>query len=405
MEQRPLAGVRVLDFTWVWAGPFCTLQLAHLGAEVIKVESGSHLCTTRRIPPFADNIQGINRAGYFNQYNQGKRSITLNLRHPDGLAIAHDLVRLCDVVTENFSAGVVERLGLGYETLRKLRPDLVMLSVSGFGRSGPYQSLAGYGPAVSALSGFVAGTGYEDEAPQQLGVSYADPSTGVLAAAAIMAALINRDRTGRGMYIDQSLLEPALALVAEGLLEFSMTGREPRRIGNRDPLMAPHNCYKTRGDANQWVTIAIGSEEEWRNLCRVIGNEQLADDARFRSAALRKHNETALDEIVTGWTSALDRWDITRKLQAAAVCAFPSMSNKDLADDPHLRERRFLVAKEHPEVGKRIHAGIPWTIGGAPGDVSGAAPLLGANTDSVLIELLGLDPERIQRLRSSGALE
>ena len=169
--------------------------------------------------------------------------------------------------------------------------------------------------------------------------------------------------------------------------------------------MAPHNCYKTRGDANQWVTIAIGSEEEWRNLCRVIGNEQLADDARFRSAALRKHNETALDEIVTGWTSALDRWDITRKLQAAAVCAFPSMSNKDLADDPHLRERRFLVAKEHPEVGKRIHAGIPWTIGGAPGDVSGAAPLLGANTDSVLIELLGLDPERIQRLRSSGALE
>ena len=280
-----------------------------------------------------------------------------------------------------------------------------MLSVLGFGRSGPYQSLAGYGPAVSALSGFVAGTGYEDDAPLQLGVSYADPSTGVLAAAAIMAALINRDRTGRGMYIDQSLLEPALALVAEGLLEFSMTGREPRRIGNRDPLMAPHNCYKTRGDANQWVTIAIGSEEEWRNLCRVIGNEQLADDARFRSAALRKHNETALDEIVTGWTSALDRWDITRKLQAAAVCAFPSMSNKDLADDPHLRERRFLVAKEHPEVGKRIHAGIPWTIGGAPGDVSGAAPLLGADTDSVLIELLGLDPERIQRLRSSGALE
>ena len=405
MEQRPLAGVRVLDFSWVWAGPFCTLQLAHMGADVIRVESASRLCTTRRIPPFADNVKGINRAGYFNQYNQNKRSITLNLRHPEGLAIAHDLVRRCDVVTENFSAGVVERLGLGYDTLSKLRPDLIMLSISGFGRSGPYQALAGYGPAVSALSGFVAATGYEHGAPELLGVSYADPSAGVLAAAAIVAALINRGRTGRGMYIDQSLLEPAIALVAEGLLEFAITGREPRRMGNRDPLMAPHNCYKCRGDVNQWVTIAVATEEEWRSLCQVIGNEHLADDPRFGSAAMRKRNEDALDEIITAWTSAHDRWDITRRLQAAGVCAFPSMSNKDLAHDPHLRQRGFLVAKEHPEVGQRIHVGVPWTVDGKPMEVTKAAPLLGADTDAVLSQLLGLQPDQIQRLRAMGALE
>jgi benzylsuccinate CoA-transferase BbsF subunit len=405
MDQRPLAGVRVLDFSWVWAGPFCTLQLAQMGAEVIRVESASRLCTTRRIPPFADNVQGVNRAGYYNQYNQGKASITLNLRHPEGLAIAHDLVRRCDVVTENFSAGVIERLGLGYDTLSKLRPDLIMLSISGFGRSGPYQALAGYGPAVSALSGFVGATGYENDAPQLLGVSYADPSAGVLAAAAIVAALINRDRTRRGKYIDQSLLEPAIALVAEGLLEFSMTGREPRRIGNRDPLMAPHNCYKCRGDVNQWVTIAVATEEEWRSLCQAMGNEQLAEDSRFGSAAMRKRNEDTLDGIITAWSSVHDRWDITRRLQEAGVCAFPSMSNKDLAHDPHLRQRGFLVEKEHPEVGKRIHLGVPWTVNGKPVEVTKAAPLLGADTDAVLTELLGLGLDQIQRLRALRALE
>ncbi len=405
MDRLPLAGVRVLDFSWVWAGPFCTLQLAHMGAEVIRVESRARLCTTRRIPPFADNVAGVNRAGYYNQYNQGKRSVALNLRHPEGLAIAQELVRRCDVVTENFAAGVVERLGLGYETLRELRPGLIMLSISGFGRTGPYRNLAGYGPAVSALSGFVGATGYQGGRPQQLGVSYADPSAGVLAAAAIVAALIHRDRTGAGMYIDQSLLEPAVALLAEGFLDFAMNGREPGRIGNRDPLMAPHNCYKTRGDANQWVTIAVGTEREWRSLCAVMGNQDLAADPRFITAQARKRNEDALDAIITAWTAARDRWEITRSLQAVGVAAFPSMSNRDLTHDPHLRQRGFIAATEHPEVGRRLHAAVPWTLDGHPVKVRSAAPLLGADTDSVLCELLGLEAGEITRLRKAGVLE
>lgn len=165
--------------------------------------------------------------------------------------------------------------------------------------------------------------------------------------------------------------------------------------------MAPHNCYKARGDSNQWLTIAVETESQWRSLCRVMGAEQLADDPRFASAEARKRNEDALDDIVTAWTSARDRWDITRNLQEVGVCAFPSMSNKDLAHDRHLREREFLVVREHPVVGKRTHLGVPWTINGKPCEVRHAAQLLGADTDAVLTELLGLTPDQVELLRSS----
>jgi len=405
MADLPLSGIRVLDFTWAWAGPFCTMQLAHLGAEVIRVETTARpACVTRLIPPFADDVPGPNRAGYFNQYNQGKRAITLNLTKPEAIEIAHALVKHVDLVVDNYAAGVMDKLGLGYEKLRSIKPDIIMASLSGYGQTGPYKGFVGYGPPASAAAGMFFGTGYEGGDPGEIGVSYPDPNAGIFGAFAIMAALAHRALTGEGQYIDQSQLETALVLMPEGLLQYDLAKREPERHGNHDVVMAPHDCYKAAGDDEKWVSIAVGTEAEWRSLCEAIGQPQLAADARFKTAALRKKNEATLDQIITTWTSARDRWDSTRILQAAGVAAFPSMGNKDLAEDPHLAKRGYLVQLDHPEVGKRIHAGIPWKMSGTPCAVRKPAPLRGADTEEVLKSLLGFTLDRIEQLRKTEVL-
>jgi len=402
--KLPLAGIRVLDFTWAWAGPFATLQMAHMGAEVLRIESEKRPCVTRMIPPFADDKPGPNRAGYFNQYSQGKRSITIDLSDPKGLAIIYDLVRHCDVVIENFAGGVSQRMGLGYERLIQYRPDLIMISMSGYGHAGPYKNYLGYGPPAAALSGFFATMGYEGGPPMELGISYMDPNAGIFAAVAVMAALVNRKKTGKGRFIDQSQLETATTMMGEGLMQYSLTGKDPSRMGNHDRQMAPHNTYKAAGDADKWVSIAVGNEAEWQALCKVMEKPELANDPRFNSRTARKQNELALDEIITEWTSTRDRWEVTKTLQGAGVAAFPSMSNKDLANDEHLQKRGYLVALEHPEVGKRTHIAMPWTVQQYPREIRSPAPLRGADTDSVLSGLLGYSAERIAELRSAGIL-
>lgn len=400
MAELPLSGVRVLDFTWAWAGPFCTQTLAHLGAEVIRIETTMRPpCVTRGIPPFADDKPGPNRAGYFNQYNQGKRSILLNLLKPEALELAYKMVPKCDVVADNFAAGVMQKLGFGYDKLSALKPDLIQISMSGYGQYGPFKRYVGYGPPASALSGQFWLTGYEGGEPSEIGVSYPDPNAGVMGAYAIIAALLHRDLTGEGQFIDQSQWEAVLVHMAEGLLEYDMNHREPSRRGNHDPVMAPHETYKTKGDDDKWVSIAVGSDDEWRALCGAIGQPALANDARFKTAELRKRNEADLDKIVTAWTRERDRWEVAETLQRAGVAAFPSMSNRDLAEDKHLTERGYLVQLDHPEVGRRIHAGIPWKMSGTPCEVRSPAPLRGADTEEVLNSLLGLSADEVARLR------
>ncbi|HVN90527.1 MAG TPA: CoA transferase [Candidatus Binataceae bacterium] len=403
MANLPLDGVRVLDFTWAWAGPFCNLQLAYLGAEVIRVESTLRPCVTRFLPPFADGVAGPNRAGYFNQYNQAKKSILMNLAKPEAIEIATELVKHCDVVTDNFAAGVMDKLGLGYDKLRRVKPDIIQISMSGYGQTGPFKGFVGYGPPASAASGMFFGSGYRGGDPAEIGISYADPNAGVFGAFAIITALAQRALTGEGQYIDQSQFETALALMPEGLLMKELAGREPVRDGNHDFVMSPCECYRAAGE-DRWVSIACGTEEEWQSLCKVMGKPELAADARFKTMSLRKQNEVALDEIITVWTSSQDRWDVTKKLQAAGVAAFPSMTAKDLAEDPHLNERGYLVQLEHPEVGKRKHAGVPWKMSGTPCNVRAAAPVRGGDTETVLKSLLGYSSDRVEQLMKTGIL-
>ncbi len=401
-RRRPLEGVRVADFTWVWAGPFCSLQLAHLGADVVRVESASRTCVTRLLPPWPDGVPGINRSGYFNQYNQGKRSLALNLKDESGLAVARDLIRASDVVMENFAAGVMDRMGLGYEVCRSLRPDIIMISLSGYGATGPEREYVSYGPAQVPLSGFSSVTGYRGWRPMHIGISYGDPTAGLQGAVAVLAALIHRRRTGEGQHIDLSQWESTMALLPEALLAYTMTGKAPERDGNHDQCWAPHGVYRCAGE-DRWVSIVAADDAEWQALAKVV-DPALAHDPRFATAELRKQNEDELDARLTEWCSSRSPEEVRDVLQAAGVAAFPVMNAKDLHDDPHLNSRDYFVELPHPEVGVKRHMGIPYKLHGTPVKVQHPAPCFGEHTDAVLRDVLGYDDERIAALRANGTL-
>ncbi len=400
----PLAAIRVLDFTWVWAGPYAALQLAHLGADVIRVESARRPCMYRNTLPMADDIRDLNRAGGFNQWNQGKRSIALDLANPRAVEITRQLVRHCDVVVENFAAGSIARMGLGYETLKQIRPDLVMLSMSGYGQSGPYSTHLSFGALIEAVSGFTLVNGYPGMRTRSSGMAYPDPTSGMFGALAVVAALIHRARTGEGQHIDLAMLESVLSIIPEALLEYAVNRRLPQPMGNHDRWIAPHNCYKARGNEHMWVTIAAGNEQEWRALCNAIGQPDLASDPRFATAALRKRNEAELDRIIEAWTISRDRWEIADTLQAAGIAAFPTLGPRDLVEDPHMRARGYHVQLPHPVAGTHIHAGIAWKMSATPCRVRKAAPVLGADTDSILRDLLDYSEAEIQRLHDDKVL-
>ncbi len=400
--SRPLEGIRIADFTWVWAGPFCTLQLAHLGADVVRVETQSRPCVTRLLPPWLDGKPGINRSGYFNQYNQGKRSLALDLKQPESLDIAKRLVAASDVVCENFASGVIDRLGLGYDVLRQVNPRIIMISLSGYGLGGPESEFVSYGPAQVPLSGMSSLTGYADWPPMHVGISYGDPTAGLHGAFAVLAALVHREKTGEGQFIDLSQTETMIALLAEGVLDYAMNGTQPERSGNRDPHLAPHGVFRCAGE-QRWVSIAVRDDMEWQRLALLIGGSALAADARFASAAARKQNEDSLEELVTEWTSKQSAEEVHAALAAEGIPAFTTFNNRDIAEDPHLKQSGIFVELDHPEVGRRTHIGVPWRMPATPTEVQRPAPCLGADTDEVMVSL-GYSNDEIRLLRDRKAL-
>ena len=402
-NKLPLEGVRVADFTWVWAGPFCTLQLAHLGAEVIRIESESRMCITRRIPPGADGEAGPNRCGYFNQYNQGKNSICLNLKKSEGLEIAKKLVATSDIVSENFAAGVMDKMGLGYERLKAIKSDIIMIALSGYGATGPESPYVSYGPAQVPMSGLASMTGFPDSPPMSVGFSYGDPNGGLHGAFAVLAALMHRARAGEGQYIDLSQWETSVAILGEGTMAQQMHGSPPQRIGNRDLHMVPHGLFRCQGD-DRWVSIVAADDNEWRKLCAAMGKSELANDARFFTLADRKQHEDALEAAVTAWTETLTDEAVTTMLQAAGVAAFPALTNKELAEDEHMRGRGFFAELAHPEVGVRQHAGVPWMFSDTPCAVRRPAPCLGQDTEDVLQRVLGYSADEVAVLKDNEVL-
>jgi benzylsuccinate CoA-transferase BbsF subunit len=415
MAKPPLDGIRVADFTWVWAGPYCTLQLAHMGADVIRIETRTRPCITRVLPPWPGGKPGgLNRSGYFNQYNQGKRSLTLNFKDPAAIEIARKLVARSDIVVNNFAHGVMDKLGFGYDELKKLRPDLIMASLSGYGDTGPFRDYVAYGPAQVPLSGLSALTGYKGWPPMHAGFSYGDPNAGIHGAFAILAALFHRGKTGQGQYIDMSQWESSMGVLPEGIMEYTMNGRDPDRTGNNDPRMAPHGVFKCLDrpersgghPIDQWVAIACADDTDWGRLARAIGCPELANDPKFATLAARKANEDELEAIITAWTSSRRAAEIAQELQRAGIAAAVVADNKYLADeDPHLKDRDYFVYLDHPEAGRQQHAGVPWKMSRTETRVRAPAPMIGQHTDEVLIELLGYSAGEVAKLRAQGALE
>jgi len=404
MSKAPLAGIRVADFCWAWAGPYGTLQLAHLGAEVIRIESTTRPCASRQIPPWPGGKPGgFNRSGYFNQYNQGKRSLTLNFKKSEALELAKKLIAKSDIVMENFAAGVMDKMGLGYEVLRTIKPDIIMISLSGYGATGPESSYVSYGPPQVALGGMASLTGYKDWPPMQAGFSYGDPNGGVHGAFAVLCALLHRAKTGKGQYIDLSQWEAGVMLIPEGLMDYTMNGTQPPRAGSRDPHLAPHGVFRCQGE-DRWVSIAVGNDDEWQRMCSAMGKEELARDPRFASHAARKANEDALEDIVTAWTKERSVDEVTQRLQNAGVAAYPSLDSKDMSCHPHAEARGYFVELEHQEIGTMRHFGIPWKMSRTPCKVQRAAPCMGQDTEYVMEEIVGLSKQEIASLKAQDIL-
>ncbi|MBW2622416.1 MAG: CoA transferase [Deltaproteobacteria bacterium] len=397
MNQGPLNGVRIVEFTSAWAGPYATCLLGFLGAEVIKVESRKRVDHSRNLAfSTGKNFSGPDESSVFNTLNLNKLSVTLNLSKPGAIEIAKRLVEDCDVVVENMRPGVVPRLGLGYEVLREVRPDLVYLSSSACGQTGPEREYVGYAPTFAALGGLSFITGYEDWPPSNF-MGSIDLRSAATSAFAIVTALLYRQRTGEGQYIDLTSQESIAVLCGDVFLDYIMNNRIPMRKANTDESMAPHNCYPCRGE-DKWVSISVAADEEWRSMCQVMEMPELADDERFAQFKKRWDNQEELDRIIGAWTSDKDYYEVTEMLQAAQVAAAPSFSSEGLFKDQHLKDRELFQQVDHPVIGKDWVTSPPWRLSETPAEIRRHAPLLGEHNDLVLRQMLGMSPEEIEKL-------
>ena len=410
---QPLRNLRILDLSRIWAGPYCTKLLADMGAEVIKLESLSVYDSHRgpvspapgivSYPDAEPGEQPWNRNGWFNCLHMSKYGVTLELTGDSGRRVFEELVSISDVVIENFRQGSIERLGYTYQVLRRIRPDLIYVSMPAFGNDGPWKKYVAYGIGQEQLSGMAHMTGYQDEGPMKSGINHGDPITGSHAAGVLLAALRHRRRTGQGMFIDVSQQESAVALLGGAVLAYQMTGEEPQRRGNHSPYFAPHNAYTCAGE-DRWVTIAVTSDDQWRRLAQIVGGPKLADDARYGTTRGRMEHQDHLDELIGAWTADKNANEICRQLQEAGIPSSPVMGGPDLLADPHYADRETFMEISHPQVGGKMYPGMAWKMSATPGRVRWPSPTLGQHNHQIYGELLGMPREDIVALEDEGVI-
>ncbi len=404
--ELPLKGVRVLEFCWVWAGPYAGMLLGNLGAEVIKVEGHTRTDLMRRsvVWPLAEPAPQTvppNQGMGFNTVNRNKLGITLDLRKPEGIDLARRLAAKSDIVIDNMRPGALAKLGLDYDAFQRARQDIIVASSSGRGSEGPESDYLGYAMVHHGIGGGAYITGYPDDHPCH-STGDVDIMNATFFAYATLAALYHRERTGEGQFIDYSQSEAVSSLIGEVLLGYEMTSVMPERSGNAHPRFAPHNVYRAWG-VNRWVALEVHSDEEFRRFAVVLGMPQLARDPRFQTVTQRKRNEAELDRIIEAWTSERDRDWLVAQFAGADLMAAPSRDARDLYADPHLRARGAFVTVDHAELGELELVGPPWKLSDCEMPAR-CAPLLGEHTDQVLTGILGMSVSELATLRDSGVI-
>ena len=410
--RLPLANIRAVVMTQAWAGAFTTMLLADMGAEVIQIEAldrpdpwrGGY--APRLSGTYPDNEPGerpYNRASSFNSVNTNKFGITLDLNYQDDKDIFLDLVRVSDIVAENFSARVIPNFKLEYPVLRKVNPSLIMLRMPSYGCDGPYSLYMGNGGTTEPMSGLSSLMGYGDDPPMNLGIMHTDPVSGLYGLASLLIALHHRNRTGQGQLIDRSQQETSVHLIAHQVMDHTINGAPGTPKGNRDDRMAPHGNFPCDGD-DSWVAIAVRSDQEWQRLCGIMSESELAEDGRFSDAAGRLSHVDELEQLVAQWTRERNAYDIMTQLQAADIPCAPVLNAHEVLENPQLKARGFFEEVDHPQTGAYLHAGTPWRLSRSPSRVRRPAPALGQHSDQVLSTLLGVSEDELLSLLERGII-
>ncbi len=403
-ESLPLTGYRVIDFGSAWAVPQMTHIAADMGAEVIKVESlvridygrvakvavpkGVSVKTPADLASF--DPEQLETSPVFHIMNRGKKAVTVDFTKPQGAGLLRELVKKTDIVADNFTPGVLDKYGLGYESLRGIKPDIIVVSLCFAGHTGPLKGTRGYAPIITALGGTDSIVGYHDElTPCAMRFAYGDHVSAIHGFFIMMAALFHRNLTAEGQYIDISEWEATTSLLGEPIMDYFLNGRVHTPRGNLHPCMSPHGYYPCKG-GGEWVSIAVASDAEWQALCQLTGNPQWADDERFDDTPARLKNREALDKSLGEWTRNYTAYEVTDMLQRAGIAAAPFLTAKGQYHNPHFQHRGTYVEVEHPRVGREVLYGIPWKMSDTPGTLRGSGPLLGQDNEYVFKELLGL---------------
>lgn len=386
-----LSGIRVLDFSQVLAGPFCTMNLADFGAEVIKVERPGTGDGSRIFGPLVNG-----NSGYYALVNRGKKGVAIDLKK--GRDVIHDMVKSCDIVVENFKPGVMAKLGLGYEDLKKVNPRIIYCSISGFGQTSPMRDLPAYDIVAQGMSGMMSITGYPDTPPARVGSSLGDVSAGLYAVTGIMMALYYRERTGQGQYVDIAMLDSVFAFIETNVVRHTIGGVHPTRVGARHPLSAPFDIYRCK---DAYVIIAVASDPHFAKLCEMIGRPDLARDPRFDSDPHRSENDVALKEILESFLKDYTVAEAMEMMRQRSIPCGPLCTVDEACQNPSILERDMLVEVDQPGMGTIKITGNPMKLSATPPDAKHAAPLLGQDTVQVLRDIFGYSGEQIKQLRAN----